>query len=149
MPKPPRLPKVEVHQLKDFTAWEDARGIHAVRRARRAVKKPPREDCMVCHQDATCCGRLYVPCSKLAIIQVPDVSALLCGMFFCDKHFKDLTAKEVFASDMGKVIREGIEKEFLRRGSYPNFDMAVIGRIPRMEPDYAKAQLARDIVRRN
>lgn len=121
-------------------------GIHYVKE--RAAKGQRAELCIECRGPATCMPRLYVPCSKLAIKQIPDISALM-SVTFCERHFSLLKAAQFLTGERGRVIRESIEAEFRKRGSHPNFDAAVIGRIPVTDPDFARGQKAVDISRRN
>ena len=117
-------------------AWEDDLGIHFVR-----DKSPPklRGDpgrCMQCGAPATCMPQLFVPCSALAINQVKAVSSLM-SVTLCDKHFFDAqkTPQQFLAEPH---VREAFMQQFTRRGSYPNFDKAVVGRVPASDEDYQK-----------
>lgn len=124
-------------------------GIHYVKDKSNVARKGQRKElCIVCRSPATCMPRLYVPCSKLSLRQIKDVSALMAATF-CDRHFSLLKASQFLDGEKNRPVRESIEAEFQKRGSHPNFDKAVIGRIPVSDPDFARGQQAVDTARRN
>jgi len=122
-------------------AWEDAAGIHYVRDRAPPPEKPEPAFCTRCGQPATCMPRVYVPCSKLAIEQIDDVSSLMT-VTFCDRHFFLLKAAEFLEGEGNAPVREQFAAIFRQRGSIPNFAKAVIGRVSHTEPDYLNGQKA-------
>lgn len=134
----------------DKESYEDATGIHYVKQKAPPAPKGKPMFCGKCGSPATCIGRLYVPASKLSLNPAEDVSVLLCGerLFWCDRHFFQLTAKEFLAGEGGDQIRADVTTAFRQRNAFPNFDKAVIGRIPVNEPDFARAQMAVEIARK-
>ena len=133
-------------------AWEDMGGVHYVKDDGSDGPKSQRSElCNVCMKPATCCARLYVPPYSIALDRSKDVSVLLCGLYWCDRHFSEIQAQaqRFVTGERGAQIREAIELEYRQRGggNYPNFDKAVIGRIPLSDPDFARGQVAVDVAR--
>lgn len=130
---------------------EDEEGIHFVsdKMANKMTTAPVRREvCVKCGSPATCMGRLYVPASKLSMnAAAEDVSALLCGLTYCDRHFA------IIQANPGQFLIPGImatiDLEFKKRNAYPNFKKAVIGRIPIADPDFARGQKAAEVARKS
>lgn len=133
-----------------------AGGIHYVKEQRKP--EPLRQEfCAMCNGrvPATCCIRLYVPPSPLSPnAGADDVSVLMCGVFFCDRHYwllldGNLKLKPEFrAKFLTQEVKDGIGMEFRKRGAYPSFEKATAGRVPQADDDYRRAQKAVDLNRK-
>ena len=127
-------------------AFEDLTGgIHYIKDDNQKPKGQKAEVCVQCGSPATCMPRVYVPCSKLSINQIEDISALM-SVTFCDRHFIQLKPAQFLHR---AEVRVEFERLFRERGSNPNFDKAVIGRIELSNPDFARGQKAVEMARKN
>lgn len=134
--------------VPDFPVGEE--GISYVKETRQLQPVQP-ETCAACRGSvpATCCVRLYVPASALSInAGADDVSMLMCGVFFCDRHYWLLLNHELkftgeaAAKFLTPEVKAAVELEFRKRNAYPNFDRATAGRIPMTDEDFRRAQQA-------
>lgn len=129
-------------------AWEDVAGIHYVKDPKAVKRAGPVEKCMGanCSADAVCMPRLYVPAHPMSIVRdQEDVSALM-GVKLCDRCFYLLKPGQFLRHD---EVRATFAAEFQKRNGVPNFDKAVIGRIPIYDPDFAKMEEIRQKARQN
>lgn len=100
-----------------------------------------------CKYDATCMPRLYIPRHKMSInARADDVSALM-GIALCERHFREVQKSPGLFLHRQEV-RDSIATEFRKRNAMPDFDRAVIGRIPLYDPDYARIKKLEERVRR-
>lgn len=130
-------------------------GIHFVKNKGGEPAPAQAEICAVCRSPATCCTRLYVPPSALSInAGADDVSVLMAGVYFCDRHYfllldGDLKLKpEARAKFITQEVMAAISFEFRKRNAYPNFDKATAGRVPANDPDYRRGQTAVQVARK-
>ena len=139
--------------VPDFPVGDE--GIHYVKESRRP-EPVKQEFCASCRGvvPATCCVRIYVPASALSFnAGVHDVSILMSGVFFCDRHYwllldGNLKLKpEAAAKFLTAEVKAAVEIEFRKRNAYPNFAKATAGRIPTTDADYRRAQRAVEVAR--
>lgn len=126
-------------------AWEDALGIHYVKdRERQKIRQEPcrRHGCRAL---ATCMPRLYVPRHAMSLARGDDISSLM-DLELCDRHHYMLKAADFLHRE---EVRLMIANECRKQNCMPDFDKAVIGRVPLYDPDFMRMREARAKQRQN